>query len=274
MIWFVLLFCGLALAQDETTGLSFSDSGRCRTDMCDLVKKVNLMSETLDVMKIRMNDSETKLRESEEKLKETEIMLQMSETKHQATESRLQASETKLQATESRLQASETKLQATESRLQASESQLRNSENQIRGLMNKETTRVAFSAALGGSGENFGPFNTEITLIYKTVITNIGSAYSSATGIFTAPVAGVYYFTFFYNTEKNQKANLKLYKNSERIVSAYEISSDTDRDDTGGNAVFLRLYQGDQVYVRMGDDAHVYGNDYYTTFSGFLVSQM
>ncbi|XP_041649909.1 caprin-2-like [Cheilinus undulatus] len=256
MIWFVLLFCGLALAQDETTTFSFSD----------LVNKFDAMSETLDALKTRMNDSETKLWESETELKETKIRLQM-------TESRLQASETKLQATESRLQASETKLQATESRLQTSEARLQASENQILGLMNKETTRVAFSAALGGTGD-FGPFHTHTTLIYRTVTTNIGNAYNSATGIFTAPVAGVYYFTFFYHANGSHIAVLVLYKNSERIIGAFEQRSDTDKDDNGGNAVFLQLQQGDQVYVLLAKDTHVYGNDFYTTFSGFLVSQM
>ncbi|XP_041649938.1 complement C1q-like protein 3 [Cheilinus undulatus] len=253
MIWFVLLFCGLALAQDQNTAVRVFESGGCWTDMCELLRKVNAMSEILDAMKTRMDDSETKL---------------------QATESRLQASETKLQATESRLQASETKLQATETKLKASESRLRNSENQIRGLMNKETTRVAFSAALGGNAENFGPFNTRTTLIYKTVKTNIGNAYNSATGIFTAPVAGVYYFTFFYNANSTHKAFLMLYKNSVQIVFIWENSSKTESYDSGGNAVFLQLKRGDQVYVRMGENSHIYGGSYYTTFSGFLVSQM
>ncbi|XP_041649676.1 complement C1q tumor necrosis factor-related protein 3-like [Cheilinus undulatus] len=239
MIWFVLLFCGLALAQDQTTTVRVFESGGCWTDMCELLRKVNVMSETLDAMKTRMNDSETKL-----------------------------------QATESRLQASETKLQATETKLKASESRLRNSENQIRGLMNKETTRVAFSAALGGNAEHIGPFNTRTTLIYKTVKTNIGNAYNSATGIFTAPVAGVYYFTFFYNVESTHRTFLRLYKNSVQIVFASQYRSKTFGNDNGGNAVFLQLQQGDQVYVRMMENSHIYGGSYYTTFSGFLVSQM
>ena len=44
-----------------------------------------------------------------------------------------------------------------------------------------ERTKVIFSAAAGGSGA-IGPFNTNKTLIYETVLTNIGDAYSPSTG--------------------------------------------------------------------------------------------
>ena len=44
-----------------------------------------------------------------------------------------------------------------------------------------EGTKVLFSAAAGGSGA-IGPFNSDSTFIYKTVITNIGGGYSESTG--------------------------------------------------------------------------------------------
>ncbi|XP_041653188.1 collagen alpha-1(X) chain-like [Cheilinus undulatus] len=165
------------------------------------------------------------------------------------------------------------KLKTSESRINDSERRLQNSENQILELNNKGRTKVIFSAAIGGSAA-VGPYDTDTTLVYKRVITNIGNAYSPATGIFTTPVAGVYYFTFFFHAGGNSRTYLQLYKNSDLMVTAHDYPTETDRADNGGNAVFLQLQQGDQVYVRLGLDSNVWGNDYITTFSGSLVTQM
>ncbi|XP_042258132.1 complement C1q-like protein 4 [Thunnus maccoyii] len=162
---------------------------------------------------------------------------------------------------------------AMEEKLQTVETRLQDSENQIMDLRNKEGTKVIFSAAVGGSG-TIGPFNTDTTLIYRRVITNIGGAYSQYTGIFTAPVAGVYYFTIFYHAGGEHEAKLYLYKNNQLMVVTHDHQSNSDTADNGGNAVFLQLQQGDQVYVQLPANSHVWGTNHHTTFSGFLVSQI
>ena len=48
-------------------------------------------------------------------------------------------------------------------------------------LFHTGKTKVAFSALLEKGGA-YGPFNTDITLVYNEVLTNIGDAYSSSTG--------------------------------------------------------------------------------------------
>ncbi|KAM7390618.1 hypothetical protein PAMA_008683 [Pampus argenteus] len=129
--------------------------------------------------------------------------------------------------------------------------------------------KVAFSAGLTNSGK-IGPFNTETTLVYRRVLTNIGNAYNPSTGTFTAPVKGVYYFRFTAFDNKNGEwMAVNLYHNSRRILHNSELA--------GGhafiaNALILQLERGSVVYLRLGANCGLYDNsDNFNTFSGFLM---
>nr|XP_020504475.1 uncharacterized protein LOC109995179 isoform X1 [Labrus bergylta] len=255
-LWVLLLLCGLTSAE---VGENAVETRSCFPDMCDLLREFGSMAEKLKVMETRLQDSETRLQDSETRL--------------EISETRLKMTETRLQDSETRLEISETRLQNSEARLKIGETRINDSEHQILDLKSKERTKVIFSAAIGGSAA-VGPFNTDTTLVYRTVITNLGNAYNSATGIFTAPVAGVYYFTIFCHSGGDHTTSLKLYKNSQMMVAINDYPTGTDQSDNGGNAVFLQLQPGDHVYVVLGVNTHVWGNDYVTTFSGSLVTQM
>uniref|UniRef100_A0A3Q1GM33 Complement C1q-like protein 3 n=1 Tax=Acanthochromis polyacanthus TaxID=80966 RepID=A0A3Q1GM33_9TELE len=159
---------------------------------------------------------------------------------------------------------SQTEFAAMKERLEVVENLLKDSKTRI---------QVMFTAATGGNGP-IGPYNTATTLIYRTVITNIGSGYSPYTGIFTAPVPGFYYFTFFYHAGGEHVVALGLFKNDQLIVMITDHASNYDTADNGGNAAFVQLQKGDQVHVRMGANSHVWGSIHQTTFSGFLVTPM
>ena len=92
------------------------------------------------------------------------------------------------------------------------------------------------------------------------------------TGIFTAPVTGVYHFTFFYHAGGQHASVLTLFKNREMVAIASDHQTGSDGADNGGNAVVLQLQQGDQVYVSMRANSHIWAADYHTSFSGFLLS--
>uniref|UniRef100_A0A672GY71 Si:ch211-142d6.2 n=1 Tax=Salarias fasciatus TaxID=181472 RepID=A0A672GY71_SALFA len=162
------------------------------------------------------------------------------------------------------------KLSSVETRLQWDENRLSRSETK----QEASEMKVIFSAVTNEGDINRCPFGTDTTLIFRRVITNVGEAYSPYTGIFTAPVAGVYYFTFFYQAQAYYPNQLYLYKNNEPVVLTEDQWTYFDSSDNGGNAVFLQLQRLDRVYVLMGGGSYVSDSSYHTTFSGFLVTLM
>ncbi|XP_066550283.1 complement C1q tumor necrosis factor-related protein 3 isoform X2 [Amia ocellicauda] len=137
--------------------------------------------------------------------------------------------------------------------------------------------KVAFSAFLYDSKtavSQTGPFNTEITLVYKNLFTNIGNAYNPTTGIFTAPVKGVYDFSFSAFKNSGEVMGVMLYKNGKRIVIVYD-NNPQDTQDSGSNRAVLQLDVGDQVYLRLYPNAQIYDNENnFNTFTGVLLFPM
>ncbi|XP_039877761.1 complement C1q tumor necrosis factor-related protein 6-like [Simochromis diagramma] len=118
-------------------------------------------------------------------------------------------------------------------------------------------SRVAFGASISNVG-NIGPFNTEITLLYRNVYFNSGS-FNPATGIFTAPVRGVYYFSFSGHNISSRPMGLRLMKNGEQMVTVYNHAAG-NRHETATNGMTLQLAAGDQVYMRLRANTWIYDN--------------
>ncbi|XP_039465910.1 complement C1q-like protein 3 isoform X1 [Oreochromis aureus] len=157
------------------------------------------------------------------------------------------------------------KINSLKTKMMNIENRLTGYESRILQLEQKERNTVIFSAGIEGSSP-LGPFNTDQTIIIS------GNAYNKLTGIFTAPVSGVYFFTYFCHSGGGSTTSLHLYKNNEVILEIHDHQS-ADTADNGGNAVFLQLQQGDTVYVRLKANSHVYRASTVTNFSGFLVKQ-
>ena len=78
---------------------------------------------------------------------------------------------------------------------------------------------VAFTAVVApptlsllGAGE---------TLVFDTVITNVGNAYRNTTGLFRAPIKGVYVFNFALMMDPGLDEYIELVKNGNHVMWNY-----------------------------------------------------
>ncbi|XP_036425564.1 complement C1q-like protein 2 [Colossoma macropomum] len=165
-------------------------------------------------------------------------------------EKRLSASEKAEKELQRRLDESEKKQTELQTKLAASESVVLELKR-----MSKATPQVAFTAALGQ--DHTGPFDYHTTLIYQDVITNVGGAYDSETGVFTAPVNGVYTFsTYFFTWSHSESTTLHIFKNTDELVASFVYESTPEqplRGESSSNAVIVQLQKFDKVFVLLNE---------------------
>uniref|UniRef100_A0A3P9DG23 C1q domain-containing protein n=1 Tax=Maylandia zebra TaxID=106582 RepID=A0A3P9DG23_9CICH len=134
-----------------------------------------------------------------------------------------------------------------------------------------QVTQVAFSASLLDQGEGYtGPFNTQSTLVFKHVVTNIGNAYNKHTGNNTEC-----HFSWHIGAhgDASHAVYALLFKNGERIFTAYEVQP--SHYVTTSNGASLLLQVGDQVLLHLATNAKIYDNqNHLSTFSGHLIFTM
>ena len=116
------------------------------------------------------------------------------------------------------------------------------------------------------------------TLVLNHAVTNVGNAYNTLSGIFTAPVPGLYHFlaTFLsYHFGSNQYAYAAIYVDGARMAKGMSDTRHGYADQTTISTI-VHLTAGQQVYVKndSGVAKDYRGNsvtDPYTTFSGLLL---
>ncbi|KAM4727992.1 cerebellin-4-like [Anableps anableps] len=150
------------------------------------------------------------------------------------------------------------------------ETKLRDTQRALEDLKSQvQGNRVAFGASIS-TVQNIGPYNTEITLVYKKVYVNTGS-FHPETGIFTAPVRGIYYFSFSGHNLSSKPMGLRLMKNGVQMVTVFNHSAG-NRYETATNGMTLQLEVGDQVYMRLRTNTWIFDNSNdHSTFIGHLL---
>ncbi|XP_062376111.1 complement C1q-like protein 2 [Sardina pilchardus] len=206
-----------------------------------------------------------------------EARLTASESKAEIMETRLRASEKTVEEQRAVIQELKEKQEEQAAAVRAVGGSVNITGSQVEELRReREERRVSFSASLLASGGgNTGPFSVATPLVYRHIFTNVGNAYNPNTGVFTAPVRGVYHFVIFVDGVGHASTwtGVSLHKNGEHVVITH--TQQPHYRVTSSNAASLLLEVGDVVYVKLWPGSWVMDNqNHHTTFSGHLLFPM
>jgi hypothetical protein len=147
---------------------------------------------------------------------------------------------------------------------------------QTRRSQSSSLTKVAFSVYLS---EHVAPDTDLDNFIIKFdgIILNEGSMYNKYTGIFTAPVSGIYHFYFHLSAAIDGLLIPTLMKNGQRVVSTFLNPQRFTLN--GSNSALVFLNTGDSLWVQIfantptGVELKCDSTVRAVTFSGFLLYQ-
>ena len=139
-------------------------------------------------------------------------------------------------------------------------------ENNVQKCTDKKI--VSFSARVKPSISNIGKYTT---IKFAAVETNIGNAYDSTTGEFTAPLAGVYVFFATILVKPKNYINTVMKVNDK--VKLWLYSGDGKYHGSGSNLLVSHLNKGDKVKMMTCCCGSKPFNIHHrwSTFSGFLI---
>ncbi|KAF4117544.1 hypothetical protein G5714_002097 [Onychostoma macrolepis] len=239
-------------------------------------EKLNSLNDEVSSKLNALNEEVRELRSKNKELGKIKIM----ETRMESLEKEMERLRTENTAQTKRLEDTKIKMDELlkENEAQAKELEtMRGTTNDVKYKMDdlikqNEVSKVAFSVSLSSSN---GPHSSLHTLMYKHIFLNTGEAYDANTGIFTAPMKGVYAFRVFSKAYGSQdKAVVAgLFRNGQHEISTYA------RQDGGfigsSNGVSLLLEKGDQIYVNLYPGYWIFDNEHHhSTFSGHLLFPM
>ena len=116
--------------------------------------------------------------------------------------------------------------------------------------------------------ETDSDFGSDTTLVFPDVRKNKGNGYNSSDGIFTAPIAGSYFFIFTASTRNDSDDNIVKFRKNGSSRSNNRSDSDSNDVDSMGLHIIIDLDVDDTVNVSF--EGHLSRAPTY--FSGFYLS--
>merc|ERR1712234_68751 len=114
----------------------------------------------------------------------------------------------------------------------------------------------------------------EENLTFNGSLCNVGGGLDIDSGIFTAPVGGMYLFFFHIATHDNKKALLSIRKNGDEIASIFDQNhKDNHKNSMAGQTIIIDCQRGDEivVYAYTGTWLADFPMNHYTHWVGMLL---
>ncbi|XP_060606622.1 uncharacterized protein LOC132758931 [Ruditapes philippinarum] len=133
---------------------------------------------------------------------------------------------------------------------------------------------VAFQAIL--SATTIPNIGLHQKIVYDSVHLNLGGGYHHLSGIFIAPVSGIYLFCTSILAEHYADIDVGIVKNGIQLAGAYAVSAGQSSYDQGSASVAVQLNVGDEVWVGnlWPANTQIHGRGMHTSFSGALIVPM
>ncbi|XP_045160874.2 complement C1q-like protein 2 [Mercenaria mercenaria] len=109
------------------------------------------------------------------------------------------------------------------------------------------------------------------TIIFPSVVTNVGDAYNQTSGEFVTPTPGTYYFFTSILSWIGDAFWAYIAVNGSRKTTLYERGADGGYG-MASQAIVIKLNEGDRVTVKTTQSGEKIFGAGYTTFSGFLIN--
>lgn len=140
--------------------------------------------------------------------------------------------------------------------------------NEITSLKESLSTPIVTFSANGLSSLTLEKGHT---FIFENVISNEGGGYSGATGIFTAPYSGLYYFTAHVCNYVGNHVLYAIVVDDRKIISSLHFSKDT-RNTCAAVSVVVMVKLNERVWVKcLGSSKLHQDSDRWNSFSGALL---
>tara|TARA_A100001515_G_C4426445_1_gene162192 strand:- start:64 stop:519 length:456 start_codon:yes stop_codon:yes gene_type:complete len=143
--------------------------------------------------------------------------------------------------------------------------------------------RITTPARPSWSAYTTSHITSSSTIVFDTVVHNIGSHYNSSNGKFTAPVTGSYLISFktLIITPNNSSSAVLKINDSDYATSSYAVGNMGTYPKLAGQSAGYYIGQGASIiaYLTANDTAHIYAtingdadmHSGYTSWSGCLI---